>query len=103
MWSSGHIYIYTNTYNIKQQKGHKTLALPKIQMLKIHREREHKTRLWYKSTNFACTLFKNIKYLSDKLHVCDNTLKIYLKNVLLHTVKKTLREVDFLTDFEKTC
>ena len=30
-----HIYIYTNTKHIKQLKGHKTIALLIIQMLKI--------------------------------------------------------------------
>ena len=30
-----HIYIYTNTKHIKQLKGHKTIALLTIQMLKI--------------------------------------------------------------------
>ena len=30
-----HIYIYTNSKHIKQLKGHKTIALLAIQMLKI--------------------------------------------------------------------
>ena len=42
-----------------------------------------------------------MKYLSDKLHVCDNTFKIIFQICYFTHRLKSLREVGFLTDSDK--